>query len=201
MAPSPSPEALSAAERAALGAVARAALVAAVAGRGAALPDLAPWPRLREPGASFVTLHRDGELRGCIGSIEPRRPLADDVAANARAAAREDDRFAPVAAAELAELAVELSVLTPLEPLAAGSRAELLALLRPGVDGLVLADGDARATFLPAVWEQLPEPSDFLAHLERKAGLTPGAWSPGRLCFRYAVDSFTAGRALVGGAD
>jgi AmmeMemoRadiSam system protein A len=195
MAPSPSAEpadALDAAERAALGRIARAALVAAVEprpGRPGVDPPAA-LPRLARPGASFVTLHAGGELRGCIGSIEPRRPLAEDVAVNARAAALEDPRFAPVGPDELAGLELEISVLSPLEPIAARSRAELLATLRPGVDGLLITDGSSRATFLPAVWGQLPAPAEFLAQLERKAGLPAGGWSPTARFARYRVESF-----------
>ncbi|HLF55386.1 MAG TPA: AmmeMemoRadiSam system protein A [Thermoanaerobaculia bacterium] len=199
MEPSRSPEpiaALDPGERRTLAGIACGAIVAAVRARAFRLPAPDGSARLAAPGASFVTLHRGGELRGCIGSIEPRRALVEDVAANARAAALEDIRFDPVVARELAELEVELSVLSPLSPLSAGSRAELLARLRPGVDGLVLEELHHRATFLPAVWEQLPEPIDFLAQLERKAGLAVGHWSTTLRFWRYAVESFPAGRAL-----
>jgi len=186
---------LSAADRAELAAIARRSLVAAV--RGAPPPPVAPLsPRLLAPGASFVTLTAGGGLRGCIGTLAPRRSLAADVAANARAAALEDARFAPVGESELAGLELEISVLSPPEPLPVASRAELVARLRPGVDGLVLLDGWHRATFLPAVWEQLPEPEAFLSHLERKAGLPPGHWSPTVRVERYEVEAFDAGPAL-----
>jgi AmmeMemoRadiSam system protein A len=187
----PSPEGapeLSAGERTELVAVGRAALLAAVGDATYSPPPLAG--RLAAPGASFVTLRRaDGGLRGCIGSLEPRRPLAVDVAWNARAAAREDQRFAPVVAAELAGLSFEIALLSPLAPLAARSRRELLAALRPGVDGLLVDDGARRATFLPSVWEELPEPELFLAQLERKAGLAPGGFSRPLRAWRYATAS------------
>ena len=154
--------------------------------------------RLAEPGASFVTLRSAGELRGCIGSLAARRALGVDVAETARAAALSDRRFAPVAAHELARLTIELSLLTPPEPFAVGSRAALLAALTPGVDGLVLEEHGHRATFLPAVWTQLPDPESFVLHLERKAGLAPGSWSAARRCFRYRSESIAVGPALVG---
>jgi len=182
-------------ERTELAAIARAAVVAAA--RGEAPPSvLVRAPRLTQPGASFVTLTARGELRGCIGSLEPRRSLAEDVAANACAAALDDDRFPPLNASELPDVELEISILSPPRPLPAESRDELLARLRPGVDGLVLRDGWHRATFLPAVWEQLADPELFLSHLERKAGLAPGHWSPTVRFERYEVESFPAGRAL-----
>ncbi len=144
---------------------------------------------LLAPGAAFVTLHRAGELRGCIGSLEARRPLVADVAANARAAAFEDPRFPPLAAWELAGLAIHLAIVGPSVPLPAESEAELLATLRPGHDGLVLAEGPHRATFLPAVWESLPDPRDFLAHLKHKAGLPRDYWSPTLRFRRYSVEA------------
>jgi AmmeMemoRadiSam system protein A len=147
-----------------------------------------PW--LREPGASFVTLKLDGELRGCIGSVEPHRPLAVDVAHNARAAAFNDPRFAPVSAAEIPRLGVEVSVLSPRVPFEAASESDALAKLRPQVDGLYLEFGAMRATFLPQVWESLPDPADFLGELRRKAGLPPGFWHPGIRLSRYTVEKY-----------
>lgn len=145
---------------------------------------------LREPGASFVTLKLDGELRGCIGTIQPHRPLAIDVAHNARAAAFRDTRFPPLAPHELPRLAIEVSVLSPREPLAAASESEALARLRPQVDGLYLEFGSLSATFLPQVWESLPDPADFLGELRRKAGLPPGFWHPGIKLSRYTVEKY-----------
>ncbi len=146
---------------------------------------------LREQRASFVTLKLDSQLRGCIGSLTASRPLVEDVSFNAHAAAFSDKRFEPVTADEAARLAISISVLSPSEPLEAASEAELLAKLRPGVDGLVIEEGKRRGTFLPAVWENLPEPADFLRQLKQKAGLKPDYWSE-RLRFRrYSVESFS----------
>src|SRR4051794_7017400 len=145
-----------------------------------------PW--LREPGATFVTLRLKENLRGCVGSIQAYRPLFDDVWLNARASAFHDTRFAPVEREELAEIAIEVSRLSPPEPLPPFAREEeATAALRPGVDGIILEAGSHRATFLPQVWEQLPDPTEFLAHLKRKAGLSQGFWSPDVQLLRYSV--------------
>jgi AmmeMemoRadiSam system protein A len=147
-----------------------------------------PW--LDEPGATFVTLTRRGQLRGCIGSLEAHRPLREDVTANARAAAFQDPRFPPLEKDELADIRVEVSLLSPLEPLAFRDKQDAIAQLRPGVDGVVLEHGHHRGTFLPQVWEQLPEPERFLAHLKVKAGLPPGFWASDIKLFRYAVSKW-----------
>jgi AmmeMemoRadiSam system protein A len=181
---------LSRAERATLLDVARGAIAAALLGRPFAAPPWEPGSRLGEPGASFVTLTRRDELRGCVGTLEPRRPLAEDVAENARAAAFRDPRFPPITVHEWDAIAIHVSVLGPAEPLAAASEAELLAALRPGRDGLILEEGLRRATFLPAVWESLPDPRDFLAQLRRKAGLPLDHWSPTLAFRRYEVEEF-----------
>ena len=144
-------------------------------------PALRPW------SASFVTLHRGGALRGCVGELEARRPLVASVAHNAFLAAFRDQRFRPLAASELDDLDIHVSVLTPPAPIEARSRDELLVALRPGVDGLIIQDGPRRATFLPAVWESLADPAEFLTHLERKAGLPPQHWSPTMRAWRYEV--------------
>jgi AmmeMemoRadiSam system protein A len=149
-----------------------------------------PHDWLREPGASFVTLRLEGELRGCIGSIDARRPLGEDVARNAHAAAYRDPRFPPVSAAELPLLQVEVSVLSPREPLPAGSEGEALERLRPGVDGVALEYGGASATFLPQVWESLPQPAAFLEALRHKAGLPGHFWHPDVRLSRYTVEKF-----------
>ena len=189
----PSPEtSLAAEERATLLELARAAIRARFDGRTLKPEPAALSPRLAAPGASFVTLERRGALRGCIGSLEPRRPLAEDVCANACAAAFDDPRFPPLARPELEGLELHLSILGPLEPLAAESETAALAALEPGVDGVVLEEGGHRATFLPAVWEQLPEPRQFLEHLKRKAGLPPGHWSRALRLGRYRVEAFGA---------
>jgi AmmeMemoRadiSam system protein A len=147
-----------------------------------------PW--LREPGASFVTLRIDAELRGCIGSVEARRPLGEDVAHNARAAAYRDPRFPPVSGDEIAALQVEVSLLSPREPMRVASEAEALAMLRPGVDGVYLEYEDRASTFLPQVWEGLPQPADFLGELRRKAGLPARFWHPDVRLSRYTVEKF-----------
>jgi AmmeMemoRadiSam system protein A len=145
---------------------------------------------LAEPGATFVTLLREGSLRGCVGSLEPLRPLFEDVRENALGAAFRDPRFPPLAREEFHNIRMEVSLLSPLEPLAAASQDELLALLRPGVDGLVFQYGHHRSTFLPQVWESLPEPLDFLEHLKRKAGLPFGFWAQGVNVWRYTVSKW-----------
>lgn len=146
---------------------------------------------LREPGATFVTLKREGELRGCIGSLEAHRPLLDDVKHNARAAAFLDPRFRPVSLREFDAIRVEVSLLTPAEPLTFADEADLLAQLRPHVDGLILSYGPNRGTFLPQVWESLPEPEAFLAHLKHKAGLPANFWSDELRAARYGVEKWS----------
>ncbi len=147
-------------------------------------------PPLRAPGASFVTLKLQGRLRGCVGSLAPRRPLVEDVAHNAFGAAFRDSRFPPLSREEFPGLELHVSWLTPLLPLLVESRPELLAALQPGEDGLVLEDPPCRATFLPQVWETLPDPERFVAELFRKAGLPADHWSETLRCFRYGVEEF-----------
>lgn len=138
--------------------------------------------------ATFVTLLKQGELRGCIGSLEAVRPLAEDIAHNAYAAAFHDPRFPPLDSSELDKLAIHLSLLTPPEPMRFTSEQDLIAQLQPGVDGLILAEGGRRGTFLPSVWEQLPDPAEFLRHLKRKAGLPAGYWSDTLTVQRYRAE-------------
>jgi len=146
---------------------------------------------LRRDGASFVTLTKHGALRGCIGSLEPRRPLAVDVRENAVAAAFHDPRFPPMHMEELEDLQVEISVLSPPQPLFFDSPDDLIAKLRPGVDGVVIERGWNRATFLPQVWEKLPDPHQFLEHLCLKAYLPADAYrSPGLDVYTYQVEKF-----------
>jgi AmmeMemoRadiSam system protein A len=147
-----------------------------------------PW--LRATGASFVTLKLDGELRGCIGTIDPHRALGDDVAHNARSAAYRDPRFLPVTPAERRRLEIEVSVLSPREPMKVASESDAAAQLRPGVDGVYLEYDHLRSTFLPQVWESLPDPRDFLAELRRKAGLPGHFWNPSIRLSRYTVEKF-----------
>jgi len=149
-------------------------------------------PALSDMRASFVTLKHNDALRGCIGSLAPVSSLVEDVARNAYAAAFRDPRFLPLTAAELQDLDISISVLGPSEPVAFGSEEELLGMLRPGIDGLVLQDGVHRGTFLPAVWESLPKPADFLAHLKQKAGLPGNYWSDTLEIQRYTTVSFAS---------
>ena len=147
---------------------------------------------LRRPCGSFVTLRRNGELRGCIGDLEGRRPLVVGVAEHAFAAAFRDPRFPPLGPDERGDLTLEISVLSPLDLLDVASEEELLDAVRPGTDGLVLRDGALGGTFLPAVWEGLPEPGRFLAELRRKAGMPQGHGSPTLEVWRYTTAaSFT----------
>ena len=174
------------------------------AGRSPFAAPAEPW--LLRPAATFVSLHQgssrgagggggDRRLRGCIGSVRATRPLVDDLCENARAAALDDPRFPPLTAAEAARdpVAISVSVLSPLAAVAAASEEELVALLRPGVDGLVLEWGRRSGTFLPQVWRELPEPADFLAQLRRKAGLTGRFWAPELRLWRFTVRSWTEG--------
>lgn len=159
------------------------------AGRPLAVDAAAFPPALRELRATFVTLRSaDGELRGCIGELEAHRPLVASVADRAHAAAFSDPRFPPLRADELDGLAIHISVLLPLEPIDASSEEELVAQLRPGVDGVLIEDGFRRATFLPAVWESLCEPRAFLRELRRKAGISPVDWPDTLRAWRYAVE-------------
>jgi AmmeMemoRadiSam system protein A len=146
---------------------------------------------LRALGASFVTLECAGALRGCIGTLEPVRPLYRDVVRNAVRASN-DPRLPAVTAAEWPALAVKVSVLSCAEPLLVSGPADLLAALRPGVDGLILTDGRRRATFLPTVWGKLPDPRRFLAALLDKGGWPPGAWPPGLTAQRYTAQEYQA---------
>ena len=141
--------------------------------------------------ASFVTLHRHGQLRGCIGQLEATQPLVADVAEHAYAAAFHDPRFPPLRDAEYADLHIDISVLSVPEPLSFDSEQDLLARIRPGRDGLILEDGIHRGTFLPSVWESLSDPIDFLRQLKIKAGLPPHFWSARLRVSRYQTESFS----------
>ena len=168
-------------------AIARAAISEAL---GSPLPAREDLPWLQEPGACFVTLTQQGTLRGCIGTLEPYRPLLSDVKANAVAAALRDPRFAPLEDGELAYTELEVSLLSAMERMASADEGTALAQLRPGVDGVVFSYGHRRSTFLPQVWEQLPQPEAFMAHLKRKAGLPPDFWAQGVELFRYSVNKW-----------
>ena len=138
--------------------------------------------------ASFVTLEKNGHLRGCIGSLEAWRPLAVDVAENAYAAAFRDRRFPPMQEDEVDALGIHLSLLTPAVPMAFSSEEDLLKQLQPGIDGLILQEGQYRGTFLPSVWAELPTPALFLSQLKRKAGLPVDYWSPTVRILRYTTE-------------
>lgn len=142
-------------------------------------------PVLLQPGACFVTLKKTGQLRGCIGTLEAHRPLIDDVMFNAAHSALQDPRFTRVQPDELSLLDVSVSVLTQPEALMVHSQAELIDALRPYEDGLILQEGNHRATYLPSVWEQLPQPALFVRELKRKAGLPDEYWSPTMQVWRY----------------
>lgn len=170
---------------------ARAAITAQLGGPASApAPAL---PELAQPGATFVTLTRDGALRGCIGSLVAHRPLLEDVRENAVAAAFRDPRFPPLGAEELPLTRVEVSLLTPPEPLPVRDEADLLRQLQPGIDGIIFSARGRRATFLPQVWEQLPDPAVFLAHLRHKAGLPADYWGPDVAIERYSVIKWKEG--------
>ncbi len=164
-------------------------------GRGAAPfdPAAADWLQVR--AATFVTLHRDGDLRGCIGTLEPVYPLGESVARNAQAAAFDDPRFTALGAHEWPQLTAEISILSPHTPLHVASMAELTARLVAGRDGLVVRARGLGATFLPAVWQDLPEPQRFVDHLWRKAGLPAGAWPADIVLHTYAADKVDCGAA------
>jgi AmmeMemoRadiSam system protein A len=190
MAPTPSTELrLSSAHRAELLGVARSAIAAGLGGVRLRLTLSEYSEPLRDVRASFVTLEIEGRLRGCIGTLEARRALAEDVASNAYSAAFEDPRFPPLALAEFDELDVHLSLLSRPEPMRFRSEQDLLTQIRPNIDGLVLQEGQRRGTFLPSVWEQLPDAAEFFRHLKRKAGLPADYWSTTLRVSRYTAES------------
>jgi hypothetical protein len=157
-------------------------------GHVAAFHAQSDW--LAEPGACFVTLTRQGELRGCVGTLEAHRPLGMDVRENALAAAFRDPRFMPLTRDEFEEIRVEVSLLSPTQPLAVTDEASALATLRPNIDGVVFEYRHFRSTFLPQVWEQLPDPAEFLAQLKRKAGLPMDFWAEPVRLSRYTVSKW-----------
>ncbi len=167
--------------------IARAA-IAHEFGRPHSAAEDAVW--LREPGACFITLTQEQQLRGCIGTLQAHRPLVDDVKANARAAAFRDPRFRPLSADEFDGISIEVSLLSKLENLNFTSEIDALAQVKPAVDGLVFEYGHHRSTFLPQVWEHLRDPAEFLAELKRKAGLPPDFWDPDVKLMRYTVSKW-----------
>ena len=169
--------------------VARQALEAAANGRHYPEPDTDP--DLREPTACFVTLNKQGQLRGCIGSLEAHQPLIESVIKNTFSAALSDPRFPPVEADEVDAVDIEISVLTNLQPVQFDSEQQLLEQLRPFTDGLVMQKGARRATFLPSVWKQLPDKQEFLRQLKKKAGLAEDYWSDNIKAYRYQAQILT----------
>ena len=164
--------------------LARAAIASQWGLSHAAREDL-PW--LRQQGACFITLMQGDTLRGCIGTLRAHRALADDVKANAAAAAFRDPRFSPLAAAEFGTVALEISVLSALEAMTCADEPDALRQLRAGMDGVVFDYGHHSSTFLPQVWETFREPTEFLAHLKYKAGLPPDFWDREVKLSRYTV--------------
>ena len=190
MAPMPSTDrGLSPSHREELLGLARRAIETGLDGGRLDVP-LAAFPEpLRAIRATFVTLETGGRLRGCIGTLEARRALVEDVAWNAYGAAFEDPRFPPLARAEFASLDVHLSLLSLPEPISFRSEQDLIAQVRPNIDGLVLEEGPRRGTFLPSVWQHVPDAVEFLRHLKRKAGLPVDYWSATLRVSRYTAES------------
>ncbi|MBF0175280.1 MAG: AmmeMemoRadiSam system protein A [Magnetococcales bacterium] len=163
-----------------------------LAGKPGLMPAavVAAQPELQQPGACFITLTRAGQLQGCIGSLEAHRPLVNDLLENAVASATRDPRFPPLKVEVLPEIRIEVSLLTPPQPFPYRDVADLMVRLQPGIHGVTLSLQGRRATFLPQVWEQLPDPEQFLRHLCQKAGL------PGNCCqqhpeiFVYMAEKF-----------
>ncbi len=168
--------------------IARATISNALGKPYSATNEDLPW--LHEKGASFVTLTQNQNLRGCIGTLEAHRPLLIDVKANAHAAAFRDPRFSPLTLQELDSTEIEISLLSAMQPLVFSGEQEALAQLQPGIDGVVFEFGHYRSTFLPQVWEQLPEVEVFMAHLKHKAGLRPEFWDEEVKLYRYSVSKW-----------
>jgi AmmeMemoRadiSam system protein A len=147
--------------------------------------------QLQQQGGSFVTLYKNGALRGCIGTLQPYQPLVSDVAEHARAAAFSDPRFPPVAVDELVDIVISISVLGEPGPINFSDEEDLISQLRPTQDGLIFEEGGHRGTFLPSVWESLPEPRQYLQQLKRKAGLPADYWSDSLKISRYTTQSFS----------
>lgn len=158
---------------------------------GSPLPiNLIDYPdELIQQRATFVTLKISKQLRGCIGTLEAHRPLVEDISWNAFSAAFKDPRFPPITEPEIGNLDIHLSLLTAPEPIEFDSQQDLLSKIRPSVDGLILQDGKHRGTFLPSVWESLPNPESFLEHLKMKAGLPESYWSDTIKVYRYTAES------------
>ncbi|MBG7602360.1 MAG: AmmeMemoRadiSam system protein A [Gammaproteobacteria bacterium] len=147
--------------------------------------------QLQHHGGSFVTLNKNGALRGCIGTLQPYQPLLNDVAEHARAAAFSDPRFPPLSVDEFADIVISVSVLGKPSAINFSDEEDLISQLRPLEDGLIFEEGGNRGTFLPSVWESLPEPRQFLQQLKRKAGLPVDYWSDNLKISRYTTQSFS----------
>jgi len=147
--------------------------------------------RLQEPGASFVTLHLNGLLRGCIGTLEAYQPLVKDVSEHAYAAGFQDPRFPALTTKERNQLEISISVLSKASSIDCIDENDLVSKIHPGIDGLILEEGIHRGTFLPSVWESLSDPQEFLRQLKRKAGLMPDYWSDSLTVSRYTTQSFS----------
>jgi AmmeMemoRadiSam system protein A len=186
------PEPLTDEERKTLLDLARQALERGVKREALSPLDLSSLPaRLRETGSTFVTLTSHGELRGCIGALDAYQPLAEDVREHSVAAALQDYRFPPVSPEELDNIQIEISRLTPLVPVEFENPEDLPNHLRQNIDGVVLRDGIRRATFLPQVWEKLPDAVMFLNHLCQKMGAPPDLWRRKKLdAWIYQVEEF-----------
>ncbi len=171
---------------------ARSAIEEKLSGSAGGLNETTGVPsHLKEPYGTFVTLNKNGALRGCIGSLTAREPLIDGVRRNAVNAAFEDPRFPPLSKEELNRIKIEVSVLTRPVPLDYSGGADLLEKLNPGIDGVIIRKGARQATFLPQVWDQLPDKKTFLSHLCLKAGLPADAWAAGNLeVSTYRVQAF-----------
>jgi uncharacterized protein len=167
-------------------ALARQAIASGFGGDKPAHPDDG-W--LNAPGATFVSLHQQGDLRGCVGNIRPVPSLFESVTRNARAAAFDDSRFQPLAEDELPRSRLEVTVLSPLERLPAKTEKEAIAQLRPGTDGVVLTYQGRNSVFIPQMWEQIPDPREFLLHLKRKSRF-PTDWQPGMTVDRFTAESW-----------
>lgn len=145
---------------------------------------------LQTKRATFVTLHKHKQLRGCIGILEPLRPLVEDIAHNAFAAAFSDSRFPPVTADEIDQLDIHISILATPQEIVFSSEADLVAQLQPGIDGLIIQEGNHRGTFLPSVWDAVENKQEFLNHLKQKSSLPANYWSDSIRIQRYTVEEF-----------
>ncbi len=167
------------------------AMISKQLGIRASIPKTTDYPWLNEPTATFVTLKIDGELRGCIGSLTAHHSLINDLQDNAISAAFRDPRFPPLTEEELEKTDIEVSILEDSKPIQFRDEEDALGQLKVGEDGIIFECGRHHSTFLPQVWEQLPTPRMFMAHLKQKAGLTADFWSDEVRLYRYHVEKFS----------